>query len=79
MGTIHAARIESSPRLKRVHQFLSDGKWHTTREIVRGADVCAVNSIITELRANGYDIGSRCTGRGRYEYQLIIEGQGGLF
>jgi hypothetical protein len=79
MGTIHSAKIENSPRLQRVHQLLSDGRWHSTREISRGADVCAVNSIITELRANNYDIVSRCVGQGRYEYQLILEPQRSLF
>lgn len=79
MGTIHYAKIDNSPRLKRVHAVLCDGKWHSTRDIMRAADVCAVNSIITELRANEYDIVSRCVGQGRYEYQMIIEGQGGLF
>jgi hypothetical protein len=75
----HYASIENSERLQRVHRLLTDGKWHGTREIMRAADVCAVNSIISELRSNGYDVMSRCVGRGRYEYQLLIDGQGGLF
>jgi len=75
----HYASIESSARLQRVHKLLSDGKWHGTREIMRTADVCAVNSIISELRSNGYDVITRCVGRGRYEYQLVIDSQGGLF
>lgn len=76
---INYGKIETSPRLQRVHLLLSDGHWHSTREIMRAADVCAVNTVIAELRANGYDIMTRCVGQGRYEYQLLIEGQGGLF
>ncbi len=70
MGTINHASIETSDRLQRTLQLLQTGRWYSTREIVRTADVCAVNSIITELRCNGFDIISRCVGRGRYEYQL---------
>ena len=76
---IHFARIEESERLQRVHKLLADGAWHGTREIMLTADVCAVNSIITELRHNNYDIRTRCVGRGRYEYQLQVEPQGRLF
>jgi len=49
---MNAARIATSPRLQRVDQFLSDGLWHSTREIIQGAQVCAVNSCIAELRQN---------------------------
>ena len=76
---MHFARIEESERLLRVHRLLSDGAWHGTREIMLAADVCAVNSIIAELRANRYDIRTRCVGRGRFEYQLQVEDQGRLF
>jgi len=79
MGTIRYAKVESSPRLQRALDLLQDGQWHSTRDIVRAADVCAVNSIITELRCNGFDIVTRCVGRGRYEYQLVLENQGSLF
>ena len=56
---MHAARIVSSPRLQRAHALLSDGMEHSTFEIVTGAQVCAVNSVISELRANGYYIECR--------------------
>ena len=49
----HAADVRRSERLQRVLALLSDGREHTTRQIVLGAGVCAVNSIITELRMNG--------------------------
>ena len=48
-----AARLESSPRLQRVYALLSDGRERSTLEIVRAAEVCAVNSIVAELRENG--------------------------
>jgi hypothetical protein len=41
---------------------LSDGREHSTLEIIQSAQVCAVNSIVAELRANGCDI--RCQRRG---------------
>ena len=50
------ARVEKSYRLQRVLSFLADKKPHTTRDIITGAFVCAVNSCISELRANGFDI-----------------------
>ncbi|MBN1104730.1 MAG: hypothetical protein JXL84_15030 [Deltaproteobacteria bacterium] len=67
---IHYAKIEESRRLQRVHRVLFDGKWHGTREIMRAADVCAVNTVVAELRANGCNIFTRCVGRGRFEYRL---------
>ena len=68
--SIHYARIEESDRLRRVLQMLGDGRWHGTREIMVDADVCAVNTVMAELRANGFFIETRCVGRGRYEYRL---------
>ncbi len=53
---MHAARLARSPRLRRVHALLSDGKERSTMEIIGAANVCAVNSIIAELRQNGADI-----------------------
>lgn len=72
---MHYARLKNSPRLKRVLEFLKDHKKHTTRDIVYGAYVCAVNSCISELRANGYDISciskTDDTDRRIWEYRLI--------
>lgn len=79
MSRIHYAKIDESERLQRAHRLLCDGAWHSTRDIMRAADVCAVNTVITELRCNGYDIVTRCVGRGRYEYQMILENQRSLF
>ena len=73
-GKIRAALLENSPRLQRVARFLNDGNWHSTREIIRGCDVCAVNAIVDELREpkNGFDI--VCERRGEYWYYKMIGG-----
>lgn len=52
---IHAAGLQS-PRLQRVLAVLSDGRPHTTRDIVRKARVVAVNAVISELRSHGAEI-----------------------
>jgi hypothetical protein len=49
------AKYEESERLQRALALMLDGCQRTTREIDRGADVCAVNSVAAELRANGFD------------------------
>lgn len=48
------AAFESSKRLQKVFQVLSDGLPHSTMDIIQKANVCAVNSIISELRENGF-------------------------
>lgn len=53
---MNAAQIDKSPRLQRVDALLADGNPHSTLEIIQVAQVCAVNSIIAELRANGRNI-----------------------
>jgi hypothetical protein len=53
---MNAANLKSSDRLRRVDKFLADRRPHSTMEIIQGASVCAVNSIISELRANGRTI-----------------------
>jgi hypothetical protein len=71
---MHAARIDQSPRLQRVAELLSDGRWYSTLDIVVGAGVCAVNSCVAELRANGLAIECRRVGKERFEYRLIRAG-----
>lgn len=66
---MHAARIDKSDRLKRVARLLGDGREYSTLEIVAYANVCAVNSAIAELRANGYDIACRRDGS-LWKYRL---------
>ena len=70
---MNAARLDTSPRLQRVLDYLSDRREHTTRDIVIGAQVCAVNSCIAELRMNGFDITCRqdmVEGRRYWHYRL---------
>lgn len=69
MGAIRAAKLGKSGRMKCVLRLLSMGGEYSTREIIRGADVCAVNSCVAELRANGIDVASRVAG-GNWHYRL---------
>lgn len=70
-GTMHAATIDNSPRLRRTLEYLRT-RPATTLEIIQACGVCAVNSIITELRMNGFRIDcSPVKGeRGVYLYTL---------
>jgi len=58
MGTIHAANPAKSRRLTSVLRLLMKrgDKGATTRQIIKVCDVCAVNSIASELRAAGHRI-----------------------
>ena len=53
---MNAANLEKSDRLKRVADLLKSGRPYSTMEIIHKAQVCAVNSIVAELRENGFDI-----------------------
>lgn len=67
------ANIQTSERLQRVDKFLSDGLFHSTLEIIDGTRVCAVNSIVSELRENGRDI--ICRQKGRIFYYRMVQEQ----
>jgi hypothetical protein len=67
---MNAAHLSSSERLKRVRDFLKDGRAHSTLEIVRKARVCAVSSIVSELRANGLNI-SCWRKQDRWYYRMV--------
>lgn len=67
---IHAASLGSSDRLRRVVRLLCDGQPHSTLEITQACSVCAVNSIVSELRARtSLRISCRRVGD-HFEYQL---------
>lgn len=66
---IHAAKPENSDRLKRVLDVLKKGR-ATTREILFLANVCAVNTCISELRANGFNIECKQIRKGVFTYEL---------
>ena len=83
-GRIHAAQLSRSPRLQRVLAFLREraGEGATTMEIIRQANVCAVNTIIQELRENGLLIDGEWVPAGdamAYRYRLVEVAQRNLF
>lgn len=70
---MHFARIEKSPRLMRVLRVLSDGLEHSTMNIARNANVCAVNSAVSEIREQGYKVACRQSyerGRRVWRYRM---------
>lgn len=79
MGHIHAANPARSRRLGSVLEFLKKrgDEGATTREIIEFCKVCAVNSIIAELRVAGHRIDCRtrveAAGGRVARYKLISE------
>ena len=82
MGHIHAANPAKSQRLQIVLEILKrrGEEGATTREVIElsKGKVCAVNSIISELRANGYQISCKTkidtlTGSRVSRYKLIVQ------
>jgi hypothetical protein len=73
-GTIHAALMENSPRLRRVAWFLSDREPHSTREIIRACDVCAVPAIKAELIHPKNKLEIECERKGDYYYYTMVGG-----
>ncbi|MCP5345133.1 MAG: hypothetical protein H7A05_10980 [Pseudomonadales bacterium] len=67
------ANIQTSERLQRVDKFLSDGLFHSTRDIVIGAQVMAVSAVVSELRENGRNI--ICRQKGRIFYYRMVQEQ----
>jgi hypothetical protein len=68
---MNSAHLSKSARLQRVRNVLMDGMKHTTRDLIRKAKVCAVNSIISELRENGMHIDCQRVGD-RWFYQAKV-------
>lgn len=73
------AKLETSERLQRALRVLQAAKgWVSTRTLIRQAQICAVNSVIAELRENGAVIETRATtcsktGRRLWQYRLTRE------
>jgi len=66
---MNAADFDKSDRLQRVYKLLKRGGEFTTLDIINQAQVCAVNSIVAELRQHGYHI--TCQRRGhKWFYRL---------
>lgn len=68
---MNAAQLTKSARLQRVRNVLMDGMKHTTLDLIEKAHVCAVNSIIAELRENGMQIDCQRVGD-RWFYQAKV-------
>jgi len=73
---MRAANLATSKRLQRVLIALLDYKKHSTRDIIRRAKVCAVNSCISELRRDqllvDQNLSIECTRKnGLFFYQLV--------
>jgi hypothetical protein len=56
---MHAAKLATSSRLRRVHAFMLDGDWHSTWEIMTACRTVNTSTAISELRANGAAIECR--------------------
>lgn len=64
----------------KILRLLSDGEWHTTREILREVP-CIVHSRVSELRRSyGWNIEHETTGAGAAgsRYRLLGEGDGNV-
>ena len=69
---MRAASVDRSERLQRVVKFMSDGREHSTLDVVNGAQVVAVNSAMAELRQQNYVID--CERRGdKWFYRMRID------
>jgi hypothetical protein len=67
---MNAANFDKSDRLQRVYKLLKKGGEYTTLDIIQRAGVCAVNSIVSELRQAGYQI--TCQRRAdKWLYRLV--------
>jgi hypothetical protein len=67
---MNAGNFDKSDRLQRVYKLLKKGGEYTTLDIIQRAGVCAVNSIVSELRQAGYQI--TCQRRAdKWFYRLV--------
>lgn len=70
---MHAAKLSESPRLQRALAALrANPSGLTTRGLIREADICAVNSVVSELRENGVRVSCEPMpgARGVFVYRL---------
>jgi len=72
---MNSRNVETNETLQRVGRLLLTRRRLSTLDIVQGARVCAVNSIIAELRDNGWRIHCERSGRNFY-YTLLSPGRG---
>ena len=74
--TMHAGSLATSVHLQALHEYLSDGKLHTTQDILDNTPLAAVSPAISALRKNGCVIDCRYrettpTGAKVYEYRML--------
>jgi hypothetical protein len=67
---MHYAKLDKSDRLQRVYNLLRQEGPQTTMQIIQKANVAAVSSIISEIRAQGIQIECQPIRRGVYKYTL---------
>lgn len=77
---MHAARLSTSERLQRTLGVLCAARtampsrgWLSTRTLISRANICAVNSVIAELRENGVAVESKQSMAGdrpRWSYRV---------
>ena len=71
------AKLATSERLQAVRAVLADGRWHTTRDIMLGANTVSPAACVAELRSNGLVVLSQCTrqsnGRNLWQYRLVSD------
>ncbi|MFD1342916.1 hypothetical protein [Litorisediminicola beolgyonensis] len=72
---MHHARLSHSPRLRRALDVLKAAKGAvSTLELATKAQICAVNSVIAELRDNGAKISCRVeTREGKRVFLYTLE------
>lgn len=63
---MNSARLAHSKRLQDVFSFWADGAWHSTMETIKACNRTAINSIASELRANGVKVECKKEGTGWY-------------
>ena len=77
---MHYGRLKTSPRLQRALHALQRANGElSTMELAKRARICAVNSVIAELRANGAEITCRTAHDGkqrRWFYTLVKSPKG---
>jgi len=70
------ARKLENHNLQAVLRLLRDGREYSTRDIIEAADVCAVNTVVSELRHHGAEIQCRRVvigSRPRHLYRMTKE------
>lgn len=72
---MHSAHLSKSERLQRVAELLGDGRPRTTLDIIKGANVCAVSAVVSELRTQGLIITCQRVGD-VWWYQRVMREEG---